>query len=168
MVLVTRGQNRRRLRPKRRRRADGTVGQRSPAALAAGNGFVGPDWPDGGGWRGTAALPARRGRAGSWRAAGAKGVCIARTFCTIALLTHPTSPPRRRVSPPLRPQRLFRHAVCAQSTFNGRGRPAEPKKRKKKPKKKLTKFGVPNPNLVDARRPRTADAQRADTAYNVR
>ena len=74
MVFVTRGQNRRRLRPKRHRRADPNQRQRSPAALAAVNGFVGAVYQDGGGWRRLAALPARRGRAGSWRAPAGRGV----------------------------------------------------------------------------------------------
>ena len=92
MVFVTRGQNRRRLRPKRHRRADPNQRQRSPAALAAVNGFVGAVYQDGGGWRRLAALPVRRGRAGSWRAPAGRGVYIAGLLAQIALLTHLTSP----------------------------------------------------------------------------
>ena len=92
MVPVPRGQNRRRLTAKRRRHADPNRRQRSPAALAAVNGFVGAVYQDGGGWRRLAALPARRGRAGSWRAPAGRGVYIAGLLAQIALLTHLTSP----------------------------------------------------------------------------
>ena len=92
MVPVPRGQNRRRLTAKRRRRADPNRRQRSPAALAAANGFVGAVYQDGGGWRRLAALPARRGRAGPWRAPAGRGVYIAGLLAQIALLTHLTSP----------------------------------------------------------------------------
>jgi len=92
MVFVTRGQNRRRLTAKRRRRADPNRRQRSPAALAADNGFVGAVYQDGGGWRRLAALPVRRGRAGSWRAPAGRGVYIAGLLAQIALSPLLTSP----------------------------------------------------------------------------
>ena len=102
------------------------------------------------GWRRLAAAGGSASPQGAcWLVAGAGGQrsVHCRTSCANRSFDPPHLPSRRRVSPPLRPQGLFRHAVCAQSKSNGRGRPAEPKKRKKKPKKKLTKFGVPNPTM---------------------